>query len=46
VVDDPMPYEDYWQILDSGPSLWETNRVNNDKQLKAVLNHYPEIRFK
>jgi hypothetical protein len=46
LVDDPLPYEQYLQLPHAFyDSLWQQNKFNNDKQLKALLNAYPELTF-
>ncbi|WDE13275.1 glycosyltransferase [Thalassomonas haliotis] len=46
VLEDPMPYLDYLQIPDSQElSLWQSNSINNDVQLQAILTAYPELNF-
>lgn len=46
VVDNPLPYEQYLQLPHAFQnSLWQQNMLNNDKQLKALLNAYPELTF-
>lgn len=47
VVDDPQPYKDYLLIPNSQKnSLWQENKTNNDLQLAAILNYYPEVKVK
>jgi len=46
LVDDPLPYKQYLQLPHAFyDSLWQQNKFNNDKQLKALLKAYPELTF-
>ncbi len=46
VVAQPMPYKDYLHIpCSQETSLWASNQFENDRQLRAILNAYPEISF-
>lgn len=46
LVDAPLPYIEYLQLPHAfQDSLWQRNMFNNDKQLKSLLNAYPELTF-
>ena len=46
VVDNPMPYKNYLLVpATQQKSLWQSNKANNDKQLKELLKAYPNIRM-
>jgi hypothetical protein len=41
-----LPYAHYLQLPHARQdSLWQHNKFTNDKQLKALLNAYPELTF-